>query len=344
MKFVNIIALIMIVIISLSNASKIKRRNNRDDGDGSWAEGFNCPSLFIGETNVGPVKILAAKIKEGEGVYKYGVKLEFKNNKGPDDFHKVQGFLTRTKTETGYDYMMYYRKMSQAKFINPWADYKNIIGQIANEKGEQVTYKLNLPYKTFGWFITDDEGNDLANIFNINAGKRNQRVNSAKFTLNKNWQNYRDAKSFYTALTTNKEAYEKLMKDEEAKLTGLKSGLDSKKQAATDAETAVNTAKKEFLEAEKALSDLLTKDLSIKSEIGTIKQSRDELSGKVSDIAATKDSLSKKVAAAKSHLEKEFDKLKNYAPQRKVDIDNAQKALFESKKDDYQKSINLVYP
>lgn len=227
-------------------------------------------------------------------------------------------------------------------YVNPWGN-KYIHGNVYTEKGIAHTFKLILPYKTFGWYINDIQGNDISNAINKNYGKRNSIVSNAKSDIKKNVINYTNLKRSLEAATKGKDAMEKLAEESKNKLTELKGQIDGLRATAGTKQKAVDTKKNELILAEAKLNDLLKKEMALASEKTAIEDSKNSLSKGESDIATIKASLTKVVNDTKKVLDNLYAKLLKNAPQRKAEISASKIALYASKKEEYQSNLDKIY-
>jgi hypothetical protein len=328
----------MVLAISSTTSNKMSRTNG--DG-GSWSTGFLCPSFLIDGVDQGEVRIYANDIATANSATtenKYSFVLDF--TAPPKALLK-----SVTTLVSGNKYRLPFRRLlNNSRYVNPFGGYKYIMGVLQDETGKQYAFKLNLPYKTFGWWITDDEGNKITAALNKNATDRTSSVISYKYTLRKNYVNYQDANKFYKSLSTSQAEYDALLKQRESEVNNLQTSLITLRTTASAADAAFNNAKNELLEVEKQLNELFNKESLINSEINSINESAKVLSEQGEDFAKQKEVLNSKITSVKAVLDAEFAKLKENAPQKGAEIDASKLALYALDKTNFQTNLNAVYP
>jgi hypothetical protein len=337
MKFVSVKLLSIIIAFAISLTSSAKISRNRLDG-GNWNDGFNCQQLLINGVDQGSVKIYAKEIVDGTGDLKYGMTFDFAATPGAD--------LKKVATNiSGNKYRVPFRKMlNNSKYVNPFGSSKYITGVLQDETGKQYGFKLVLPYKLFGWTISDEEGNKIVSAMNNSATSRTAAVVAAKYTLKKNYQNYVDAKNYLQALSQSANAYAAMISENEKTLASVQNTLPELRNTATQDENNFNAKKNEVLEAERILNDLLKKETQINSEIGSINEAAEALSKQGTELASQKSLLETKVNDVKRILDAEFTKLSTNAPERRVDIDASKTALFSLNKALSSSNLDKIYP
>jgi len=339
MKFTTLrfIAVIMTITISFTSANKLSASALTLGGGGNWNDGYLCPKIFINNKDQGEAKIFAKEITQPNGENTYGMTFAFSQAPKDDMIKKVGLDLGSNK------FRIAYRKMlNNFKYVNPWGN-KYIEGTVQDEAGVQYPFKILLPYKTFGWYINDTEGNKIAASMNSHSTLRTSSVVSSKYTLRTNYQSYFDAKKSFDAISKNKKAYEDHVNAKKAKLTELSGQIEGLKTKAVEAGKNENNKRIELLEAQAILDDLLKKETSIAGEMTAINESTESLKKEKDDVTKIKEQLTKIVEDTKTAINAEYVKLVKYAPQRTADINQSKTDLFAEHKDGYISNLNKVY-
>lgn len=340
MKFITnnfkFIALVVLITLSATSAAKINALSK--DGGGDWDNGFLCPNVHIDGIKLGEVTVFAKKIESNEGEDKFSMLLKF--TKAPANLDIIR----KVGRDIGSNqWRIAYRKtLNSFIYVNPSGN-KYIQGTVQDEQGNQFSFKLILPWKLFGWYIDDNQGNRIKNAINNKSTARTSAVISAKYQLRKNYQSYFDAKKEVEALSKNKDEYTKYMQEKKTQLATLKLAITGLRSSATDAQTNVNAKHSDLLEANAKLDELLAKESQIATQKSAIDESVETLSKGTPDLEKTKADLTKSVNDAKKNLDAEYASLLKNAPQRTADINASKTNLYALKKVEYQANLNKIY-
>jgi len=232
------ISLLSLTISSLVNRiQKEKGFLYKDtEGSGSWDTFYDCPRILIAEgsgnyVNQGGAKIYAKNIiNPTVDADKLGFVFDF--NSAPGEL------LKRVGTQiSGNKYYVPYRYFNgDFKYSNPNQENKNIEGWFSDDNKKSYRMKVDFPFKSTGWFITDDEAQKIMNAVNSYSVREKGIIKSTKNEINSESSTYFQKKPLLDAAVKNKDSLAAELKRQEdelnslkTKIDGLKSQIDSQK-------------------------------------------------------------------------------------------------------------------
>lgn len=178
MKLIKLFLLINVILLTLS--ARIERKNkNKDSGSGTFEAGYTCPKIEIkdmtvkgayqtlGSAKIYPVNIMKPTTEED----KVGLVLDFlAPPTGP--------FAALLHKVNGNKYFLPLRRMMQFWYHSHFLETKYLEGWfISDNDKKKYGVKIELPYKTFGNFVTDAQGNLIVNGLNNQIKVVKQRIN-----------------------------------------------------------------------------------------------------------------------------------------------------------------------
>jgi hypothetical protein len=331
-KFIAIIALITLSCIS---AAKISAKNK--DGSGNWDNGFTCPKILVNDKNQGEATIYAKLITEQSGDNVYSMLFAFKSAPGAE-FKKI------ARDAGGNKWRVSYRRMgNNFGYTNPWGN-KYIQGDLNDETGKKFNMKIILPYKTFGWYINDDQGNKITNAMNKSAVIRSNIVENNKYNVRKQFANYKAYKGQFDAISKNKADYEKFVEGQKKQLISLMKSIDNLRTKASESQDAVDDKNRDLIRAHYELNKLLNLESELASKKTAIVESIEKFSKIKDDNDAWKKELTKDVAAVKKVLDAEFEALNKNIEPKVAEANNAKRDLYAMKKTEYNQHMSKIYP
>jgi len=326
----------MLILISFSFAAT-SLRETRTNRDNTWDSNYKCSKIEIEGVDQGEALIYAKQVELAQGDDKNSMLFDFTN--APKDLMKKIG-----NNVGGNKWRVPFRLMSNLNYYNPWAGSKYIYGTIFDENGNSYSFRIYLPYKSLGWYINDEQGTKLANLMTQYAAERKAKVQNAKQTITKNYQNYVDTKAAQENLSKSADAYNKWVEERQKNLTNLKSERENLQTQATQAENKLNLANTELIDAQNKLNELMARSSNAANQKQSIETSISDLANQGSDIAKTKADLTAVVESNKKTLNDEYTKLLNYAPERTVEINASKNALFNNDKVNCKSNLDKVIP
>lgn len=336
-----IIALIVISLISLSltvHLDRVKRSKSKSktkaksEGSGDYKTGYVIPGFLVAKAKdaFNSDKILGAEAKfkalslenptsEDE---KLGWCFEMADPK--EELAKI---MIKGKTAKTW-YIPFRWITSVLEYSNPYGDYKSLTGWVVNDDKESYKVKVLLPYKTVGWYITDDEANKVSGNINVNRIKQQGNVKNGKSAVNSAAVSYTTNAPLLKSAT---DGAEKL----KAEQTKLKADLEKLKK---DSETKEATFEKNagaITESEIKLNELKTAQNNLGREISNIGSQIESIQQALSLAEANttpaqlKTKYEEVVKKNTDDLKTAIKTLKDLAPPRATDLDTAEKAVVD---------------
>lgn len=336
-----IIALIVISLISLSltvSLDRVKRSKSqsktksKSEGSGDYNTGFVIPGFLVakGKDAFNSDKILGANAKFKPLALenpttdddKLGWCFEMEDPK--EELAKIM-----VKGKVAKFWCIPFRWFTSVmEFTNPFGDYKSLTGWVVNDEKESYKVKVLLPYKTVGWYITDDEANKCSGNINVNRMKQQGSVKNGKSAVN----------SAAVSLTTNAPLLKSATDGAEklkAEQTKLKTDLETLKKETEAKEATFNKNAGAITESEVKLNEIKTAQDTLSREISTIGSKIENIQQALSlaEANTTPEQLKAKydvvVKKNTEDLKAAITTLKGLAPPRSADLDTAEKAVVE---------------
>ena len=177
MKLIKLFLLINVILLTLS--IRIERKTT-DSGSGTFEAGYNCPKIEmkdlsvkgakyqnLGGAKIYPVNILKPTTEED----KVGLVLDFSAPPtGP--------FATLLHKVNGNKYFLPLRRMMQFWYHSYFLLSKFLEGWFINDNDKKkYAVKIELPYRIFGNFVSDAQGNKIVSGLNTQIKVVKERIN-----------------------------------------------------------------------------------------------------------------------------------------------------------------------
>jgi flagellar biosynthesis chaperone FliJ len=334
--------IIVLAAGSVSSANSDSLRYLADYGSGSWESGYKVPEILVSVSG----KTLSV---EGQGKF-VATRLErpvFLGEKLGWAFY-MTGTIGETLQKVmikEYDqwYIPFRWISSNVKYVNP-NGYKYIEFTVTNDNKENYNFRVNLPYKTFGWIISDEEGTKIANLLNTLRDQHQAIVNTAKSKATTASSLYMTNKPLLAASQSESGSLAKAIADAKARIEVVENLLLTSDSTRVTADTKLYKLNNQRLTLESVLSDKIQKGTSMNSEHSAIEENLQSLSGNANEQADARARLEGTVATARSDLEMQLDILRKAAPERKTEINNANKSIIDLDGKAFSSNLNMVYP
>jgi len=365
MKFIKAFLLILIVAAS-AVSSKIKRHQkseshsklqsklnarfhnkNKDDGEGSWNTGYNCPGLQIslnGQTysDMQKVYFKPTQIEQpANALDNLGIYFKFST---PPNAVLSQVLVAEPKSNTFY---LPYRYISQnLEYVKDGIfSYKTLEGWVTNDAKKGYKFKIVLPYKIFGNYVTTDEAEKLAKLIKqrkdeaqstIRASKRKALDAAVAFIAKKPL--LEEVESTGNKAGSTKKANEKRIQELTAIMSKSKTDLQQLQKDADLFESSLNEKKTKIV-------DLNNQLISMGKEFDSLKENL-VLLGNSSGITASKQKeLKGLVDVATNDLASSLKDIGIKAPERLDAITKATDAVLTAKNQvTFSNNIDQISP
>merc|ERR1712166_1228287 len=173
MKFATIKLILSLITIGMVLSTNTMRSKAMSSGSGTWEDGYVCPKIFLTKGN-------GSEVDQGEATIMAPTLVE------PNTTATAADSLIATigtKVSAKVYYIPFRFMSSDMAFNNPVRDNKTLIGTFVADDFKSYTIKINLPYKTFGWYINDDESNKMRVQINTRAIEAKGNVSSNKSVI-----------------------------------------------------------------------------------------------------------------------------------------------------------------
>jgi hypothetical protein len=238
--------IIVLAAGSVSSANSDSLRYLADWGSGSWDSGYKVPEILVSVSG----KTLSV---EGKGKF-VATRLErpvFLGEKLGWAFY-MEGALGETLQKVmikEYDqwYIPFRWISSNVKYVNP-NGYKYIEFTVTNDNKENYNFRVNLPYKTFGWIISDEEGTKIANLLNSLRDQHQAIVNTAKSKATTASSLYMTNKPLLAAAHSESGSIAKAIADAKARLEVVENLLLTSESTRVTADTKLQEFNNHFYE------------------------------------------------------------------------------------------------
>jgi len=240
-------------------------------------------------------------------------------------------------------YLPFRLMTSKFSYTNP-TGYKYIEGSITTDDRKLYKFKINLPWKRFGLYIDDTEGNKICSFLNNKSSQHLGIVSEAKQIATTASNTYIVKKPVLTAtqskgneLATTKASLEKQMND-------LAVALNNAKTAIALEEQAYNTVKALATESQAKQNSFSSQLSTLNAQIGEINSTLEllKVSASVSvDQAAT---LKTKVDNANAACKGYITTLQSFAPNRATETKAIDDAVAKLNQVDVSTNLNRIFP
>lgn len=317
-----VLVTVLIAFTQCSKLNRIKSNAKSQDGEGSWDQGFLCPHIEMGlkgkeskEQGAGkffPKNFVDAQVSNED---KLGLVIEFSNEPAA---------IVKTKVGvkiSGNKYYIPYRFFStKIEYNNGWFSNKYLQGNLVNDDGEEFTFKILLPYKATGWYISDDEAHKVSDKIVSMAVKERSSIQNIKG----------DLLTEFSKLQTNKpllETTEKNFANLEKALEENKKALETNKKTAETLTTQIADLDRQILELQAKIKPLEAQKESLTNDqkviVETIANSEKSVSEKSGGAKTQGDALAKYkplVEASNKKVDELIADLTKRAPEKKTPV------------------------
>lgn len=300
-------------------------------GFGSWETGFTCPNIFIKEVNgalvdQGEAKIMAPLLKTPDSEQtRLGVNMEFTKTPKADSLIVKIG----TKVNDKVYYIPYRYIQGDVAYNNPVRESKTLIGTFVADSLVKYSFKINLPYKIFGWYITDEESNKMKDSINEKGVEARGVVNGIVSDISKKAVIYLQKKSLLVAASTDKAEFDAKLKSQEdqskkidTQLEDLKTQIEEARGAAFAKLNGVQNSIKALNAANGAVTSTSLQMNNAEMDVKALKTPDEEL-------LATK---KKNFEESKNLMDGFYVILNKQIPSKKSIIEASRADLLDSKK------------
>jgi len=342
MKFA-IKLILSLITIGMVLSTNTMRSRAQDSGSGSWDNGYKCPKIFLTEgkgsaVNQGEATIQAKTIVDpNNDATRLGLNLEFTKAPAADSIIAKIGNKISDKV-----YQIPYRFMSgDMMYNNPVRDNKTLIGSFVADNKKTYTMKILLPYKTFGWYISDDQANKMRVQINERGVAAKGNVSLNKSVIATNAELYLQKKALLDSASKDKAALDaelaKQKKESEeidAQLADLKAKIEEAKKAVFQKQNALQTAVKSLNAANSAVTATSTQMNNIDLAINSLKEPSDS---QMKKLKKNLDEITTIVNASYATLNKEISS-------KVADLNNSKAGFMASDNAKFEKGLDSSYP
>lgn len=327
MKLINLLIIISLTAICISKEIREMRRpkktaaktfrnkiktSKRYNGEGSYENSYLMPGLKIvlSGKNYDDLPMLAEKSKlisknicdkdkAGDGI-----EFIFENGTAAPTDADWKSFTINNKIP--YRYLS-----STVTYVNPTLDFKYIEVSALNDQKVRATIRINFPYKRAGWYINDEQGNELKDCISKNSLAVNEQLKKQKQEFVTNATNYISLMDQIKLLTENSENKDKVIKD-------LQDSIAKETDNSKTLTTKYNEIEKNRITQKDKITNLET-DIKTKiSELNSLTSQYESLNSSLENLKSenTKSAENLKVEsdAAKSEYNSSYKKLLTYVP------------------------------
>ena len=343
MKFSPLKTILSLLIIGMVFSTNTMRSKAKDAGNGTWDAGYLCPNVFISEgkgaaKDQGAAKIMAPQIVDPkDDNNKLGLNFIFTNAPAADSFIVKIGTKVNDKTY----YIPYRFFQSDMAFNNPVRESKTLISSFVADNKNRYTIKINLPYKTFGWYIDDTESNKMRTIVNESAILARGNVSLNKSVISTNAQIYLQKKALLDAATKDKASLDAKIAAQKADAKRIQTELETLKAQIKDAKQSVFAKQKEVQAATAALNAANAKVTSMSTQMNNI-----ELS--VQGLATPNDqklkTTQKKLADLTAQNDAQYAALKVEISSKVAEFNKSKEGLEAMDKAKFEAGLTSSYP
>ena len=354
------ISLMVITIIALidskrSNRVKKSKTNShfklksKDDGSGTWDDGFHCPGLVI--ANVDPAqKDNKLKFTEKEELFfkpkqilgaigKHGIFLQFK--KVPSDALKE----VLVAGDEGF-YLPYRFMQNNFQYVREGAlKWRIIQGYLTNDENKNFFVRLTLPRSTVGHIISTEQCENL--IFWIN--KRREEYQGHIITHKKK------VFSLSVDIIEGKLLLEKMQKEKNEKDNFKKTNDEEKKKVKADKENLeklILDKNKKIEELQIQINNFKNEQAQMVNELGSyskklefLENSEKEFENFMKDQQATELNLNQKIEEQTKEVMNFIDYLKRMCVNENKHIKGlTEKVTYSKDSKEIMMDLNKMYP
>jgi len=342
MKFA-IKLILSLITIGMVLSTNTMRSRAQDSGSGSWDNGYKCPKIYLTEgkgsaVNQGEAVIKAKTVVDpNTDATKLGLNLEFTKAPAADSIIAKIGNKISDKV-----YQIPYRFMSgDMMYNNPVRDNKTLIGSFVADNRKTYTMKILLPYKTLGWYISDDQANKIRVQVNERGVSAKGNVSLNKSVIATGAELYLQKKALLDSASKDKASLDaelakqkKESNDIDAQLTDLKAKIEEAKKAVFQKQNALQGAVKSLNAANSAVTATSLQMNNIDLAINGLKEPSDD---QVKKIKKALDEITAAAIASYATLNKEISS-------KVTDLNNSKAGFMAMDKAKFAAGLATSYP
>jgi len=346
MKFITIktiLSLLFIGIVLSNTAMRKTKTRSKDEGNGSWTNGFNCPQVFIQQengqyVNQGAAKIMGPKIEAPTtNTEKLGLNFQFEAV--PPATSLIVKVGTKVDDKTYYIPYRYFQ--GDMAYNNPVRDFKTLISSFVTDNKSKYILKINLPYKTFGWFISDEESTKIQSHINNHSIVAKGNISSSKLIIGSNSENFISVNALLKAASTKKADLDAALLAQKNSIAKLSADLTANTQQIT---TLRETYRQKQLNLQTAAKKLQAANEAVSttaSSLNNIELQRQNVPASPADaLKAAKAKLDEVVALTNTN----YDHLKKEVSTHVADFDKSKAGLAAGDQTAFENGLKSSYP
>ena len=174
MKLIKSFLLIFILaVFAVTSRRNLKTHSrSKDEGNGSWASGYNCPGISYslnGRFWYPPNKVFFEPThlqKPYSETKKKGIYFTLKFNPENNPDKHIAKLLKYDPTEKKY-YIPYNSIKSTLEYEKDTkTNYKSLAGWVKYNNGD-LKFRIVLPYKSIGSYVSDDEVKKISELIKV---------------------------------------------------------------------------------------------------------------------------------------------------------------------------------
>lgn len=315
---------------------------------GSWEKGFWCPRIELApNSQAGALVDQGKALIEGKNFLdnKYsqndnGLVLTFEK-----PFAQTAILPKISKSVKGNQIYIPWRNFYENfVFVNPTLGNKYISGKLRTDNNEIYNFKIVFPYKYFGWYIDDDQGNLIRERINTKARDIRTSIREEKDKVNLYWAEYKVAK----------ENAAKLMGDVAGRNAQMKANqeqMNLKMKQNQDRTVTIQRLEKESQQHNIHVETIKNKIHAIKKEINNGNASIQAIASSITSLQASKKNPKLEIKKYEDEAKKTLDKVaKKYqtlvknAEMMKGVLKKSEEGFKKFDKNMFRSNLNNIYP
>lgn len=336
MKIVKV--LIFIALVSLSYERKVQKTFSKVKM--SWESDYEC-KIKVNDNEQGTGKFTPQSILTPNSAEE---KLGWVFNMSAGPSNDLKQVMVQVGNSAKW-YIPYRIITEEAGFVNPSMDNKRISFTVTLDGAskDKKNIKVLLPYKTFGWYINDEEALQLTAQINKQRQAAQHLVNAAKKTLVDAVNKLVDDKNSLDASKGGDAELKKLFDKNTTEVNTLQASLDdlSKQLETNNNEVAKDEA---AIQAKQNTYNQLTSVISQTSaSIQESQASLDDIKKNLGNTASNVTKLTELVNASTTAFNSHIDILKKIASSVSQKAEDARTAANNNNKKGISQNINAIY-
>jgi chromosome segregation ATPase len=228
--------------------------------------------------------------------------------------------------------------------VNPFGSNKKVYGWLKNDSGETGLLTIDFPYKTFGWYINDEEGNKIASLLTSLGAEHQNIVRANKIGANSAASEYKSAKPLENAANGDEAKLKAEIANQEKKLEELNTSYTTSKSNLETAQKEVVSLRNQLSDKEKNVDALNFSINTTAKDMNTIKENIETLKKGNASVAETKAKYSKISNDALNKLNTHMSALRVEAPPRQPEINAGETAVKNLNTQSFVDNLNKIHP